>query len=98
MLARIDAIDADIAAVDEQIEAQLAPFGSAAARLDEIPGIGPVAAAILAEVGVDMSRFPTAGHLCSWAKSSPRYQLLGRQVQGQRCHRTRQPLPRPRPR
>jgi transposase len=72
MLGRIDAIDADVAAVDAQIEAQLAPFASAAARLDDIPGIGPVAAAIiLAEVGVDMSRFPTAGHLCSWAKFSP---------------------------
>jgi transposase len=72
MLGRIDAITADIAAVDAQIEAQLAPFASAAARLDGIPGIGPVAAAIiLAEVGVDMSRFPTAGHLCSWAKFSP---------------------------
>ena len=65
-------IDADIAALDDQIEAQLAPFAAAAARLDEIPGIGPVAAAvIIAEVGVDMSRFPTAGHLCSWAKFSP---------------------------
>jgi transposase len=72
MLGRIDAIDADIAALDAQIEAQLAPFASAAARLDDIPGIGPVAAAIiLAEVGVDMSRFPTAAHLCSWAKFSP---------------------------
>lgn len=72
MLARIDGIDADIAAVDEQIEAELAPFAEAAERLDEIPGIGPVAAAIiLAEIGVDMSRFPTAGHLCSWAKFSP---------------------------
>ena len=72
MLGRIDAIDADIAALDTQIEAQLAPFAAAAARLDDIPGIGPVAAAIiLAEVGLDMSRFPTAGHLCSWAKFSP---------------------------
>jgi len=71
MLHRIDDIDADIAAVDEQIEAYLAPFASAAARLDEIPGIGPVAAVILAEIGTDMSRFPTAGHLCSWAKFSP---------------------------
>ena len=71
MLDRIDGINADIAALDEQIEADLAPF-AAAARLDEIPGVGPVAAAvILAEVGVDMSRFPTAGHLCSWAKFSP---------------------------
>lgn len=72
MLARIDGIDADIAALDEQIEAHLAPFAEPAARLDEIPGIGPVAAAaIIAEIGVDMSRFPTAGHLCSWAKFSP---------------------------
>ena len=72
MLHRIDDIDADIAAVDDQIEAYLAPFASAAARLDEIPGIGPVAAAvIIAEVGADMSRFPTAGRLCSWAKFSP---------------------------
>ncbi|WP_240484265.1 IS110 family transposase [Pseudarthrobacter sulfonivorans] len=47
MLARIDGIDADIAAVDEQIEVQLAPFAVAAERLDEIPGIGPVAAAII---------------------------------------------------
>jgi transposase len=72
MLHRIDDIDADIAALDEQIEANLAPFASAAARLDEIPGIGLIAAAvILAEIGTDMSRFPTAGHLCSWAKFSP---------------------------
>lgn len=72
MLARIDGIDADIAAVDEQIEAQLAPFASAAERLDEIPGVGPVSAAvILAEIGDDMSRFPSPGHLCSWAKFSP---------------------------
>lgn len=72
MLGRIDAINADIATLDARIEAQLAPFASAAARLDDIPGVGPVAAAtILAEVGLDMSRFPTAGHLCSWAKFSP---------------------------
>jgi transposase len=72
MLGRIDAIAADITTVDARIEAQLAPFASAAARLDDIPGIGSIAAAIiLAEVGVDMSRFPTAGHLCSWAKFSP---------------------------
>src|SRR6478672_3193872 len=72
MLDRIDDIDADIAALDTQIEAHLVPFAATAARLDEIPGIGPVAAAvIIAEVGVDMSRFPTAGHLCSWAKLSP---------------------------
>ncbi|MGP4088319.1 IS110 family transposase [Streptomyces sp. KR55] len=42
-------------------------------RLDEIPGIGPATAqVILAEIGLDMSVFPTAGHLVSWAKLSPR--------------------------
>lgn len=42
-------------------------------RLDEITGIGRVAAqTIIAEVGLDMSRFPTAGHLVSWAKLAPR--------------------------
>ena len=71
MLHSIDGIDADIAAVDAQIEAYLASFASAAARLDAILGIGPVAAAvILAEIGADMARFLTAGHLCSWAKFS----------------------------
>ena len=72
MLARIDGINADIAVLDEQIEMLLVPFAQAAERLDEIPGIGPIAAAIvIAEIGVDMTRFPTAGHLCSWAKFSP---------------------------
>jgi transposase len=72
MLGRIDGIDADIAVLDAEIEAHLVPFELAVQRLDEIPGIGPVAAAvIIAEIGVDMTRFPTAGHLCSWAKFSP---------------------------
>jgi transposase len=72
MLTRIDAVDTDIAAVDVQIGQHLAPFGEAAARLDEIPGIGPTAAAIIiAEIGLDMSRFPTPGHLASWARFAP---------------------------
>src|SRR4051812_5571152 len=72
MLARIDGIDADIAVLDAQIEMLVVPFTQAVERLDEIPGIGPVAAAIIiAEIGLDMTRFPTAGHLCSWAKFSP---------------------------
>lgn len=72
MLERIDGIDADIAAVDQQIGQELAPFVEAAQRLAEIPGIGAVAAAaILAETGLDMTRFPTDAHLCSWAKFSP---------------------------
>jgi transposase len=73
MLARVDAVEVDIAALDTEIESQVASFGDAVARLDEIPGIGPIAAGIiLAEIGTDMSRFPTPGHLCSWAKFAPR--------------------------
>jgi transposase len=72
MLSRVDAADVDIAAVDTQIEAQLAPFGDAVARLQEIPGMGPTAAAIIiAEIGVDMTQFPTAANLASWAKFAP---------------------------
>jgi transposase len=72
MLARIDAIAADIADVDTRIEGCVAPFAPAAGRLAQIPGVGPVAArAIIAEIGVDMSRFPTAAHLASWARFSP---------------------------
>jgi len=72
MLERIDRGDSDIAALDAEIEQHLLPFGDAVARLDEIPGIGPTAAAIIiAEIGLDMTRFPTPRHLASWAKFAP---------------------------
>jgi len=72
MLARVEAIEVDIAEVEARIEDHIAPFAAAVQRLDEIPGVGPVAAhTILAEIGLDMSRFPTAGHLCSWARFAP---------------------------
>lgn len=72
MLNRIDGIDVDIAAIDAEINDEIAPFTDAIRRLSEIPGISPVAAhAIIAEIGIDMTRFPTAGHLASWAKFTP---------------------------
>jgi transposase len=72
MLARIDQINTDIAALETRIEAEIAPFADAVARLDEIPGVGPTAArVIIAEVGLDMSRFPTPAHLTSWARFAP---------------------------
>ena len=72
MLARVDAITADIAALETRIEAQIAPFAATVARFDEVPGISLVAAhAILAETGLDVTRFPTAGHLVSWARYAP---------------------------
>jgi transposase len=72
MLARVDAITADIAGLDARIEAEACPLAAAAGKLDEVPGINLTAAhAILAETGLDMTRFPTAGHLVSWAKYAP---------------------------
>ena len=72
MLARVDAISADIIDLDTRIEAEITPFAEVVARLDEIPGINLAAAhAILAEIGLDMTRFPTAGHLTSWARLAP---------------------------
>ena len=72
MLARVDAITGDIAALDARIEEQITPFAAAVAKLDEVPGISLAAAhAIIAEIGLEMARFPTAGHLVSWAKYAP---------------------------
>src|SRR4051794_3740136 len=72
MLRRVDAISADVATVQDRIDGQIAPFAPAVARLDEIPGVGPTAAqAILAEVGIEMTRFPTPAHLTSWARFAP---------------------------
>ena len=55
-----------------------APVLPAIARLDEVPGIGARAAQIIiAEIGLDMNQFPTAGHLASWAKLCPRANQSG---------------------
>jgi transposase len=72
MLARIDETSTDIAAVEAKIEELVAPFARAIERLDEITGVGPTAAHVMiAEIGLDMSRFPTPAHLCSWARLAP---------------------------
>ena len=97
MLVRVDAIDADIAALDVKIEQLAAPLAPAAGRLAEIPGINATAAcAILAGIGTDMDRFPTAGHLVSWAKFAPGVKESGEERQGH--DRAWQPLPGPGPR
>jgi transposase len=73
MLARIDALTAQIDTLTTRIGEAIAPFAAQVAQLDEIPGIGITAAQdLLAEIGTDMSRFPTPGHLVSWAKFAPK--------------------------
>jgi transposase len=71
-LGHIDYLDAAIARVGAEIAERLAPIDEALARLDTIPGIGRhIAEALVAEIGVDMGRFPTASHLASWAGMCP---------------------------
>jgi transposase len=72
MLQRVDTLTADVEAVGVRIEAVIAPFSHHAERFDEITGVGLIAAQeLIAEIGVDVTRFPTAAHLVSWAKFAP---------------------------
>jgi transposase len=78
-LDRIDAIDRDIAALSQRIEAEIAPFREHIKRLCTIPGVDRrVAEVIIAETGGDMTRFPTAAHLASWAGVCPGNNQSGR--------------------
>ncbi|MGV1014629.1 MAG: IS110 family transposase [Methyloceanibacter sp.] len=72
-LGQIDALAAAIAAIDAEVDRDLGPFREAVGLLVTIPGVGNLTAeVILSEIGLDMSRFPTAGHLISWAGLCPR--------------------------
>ena len=71
-LAHIDYLDDLMTEVSAEIAAVLRPVDQTLDRLDEIPGVGrQTAEVIVAEVGTDMNRFPTAKHLVSWAGMSP---------------------------
>ena len=72
ILAHITFLEESIASVQMEIEECMPSFDEPLQLLLTIPGIGPVAAAaILGEIGTDMSRFPSAGHLASWAGLCP---------------------------
>ncbi len=71
-VAHIDFLDAAIERVGVEVAERLRPDEAAIANLDTIPGIGrQVAACLVAEIGTDMGRFPTAHHLASWAGMCP---------------------------
>ena len=71
-LGHLDYLDEAIATLSGRIEEAVAPFAAALTRLDSLPGVGRrTAEVLLAEVGVDMTRFPTAAHLASWAGLCP---------------------------
>src|SRR6266850_4118768 len=72
-LNQIDALDAAIATIDRQVEAGIAPFRAAVEQVSSVPGIRDIGAqVIVSEIGTDMSRFPSDGHLISWAGLCPR--------------------------
>jgi transposase len=90
-LTQIDALDAAVAVVEARIREALVPFRAAVSLLTTMPGVSETAAAvILAEIGEDMSRFPSAGHLLSWAGLCPR---LEERAGKRRSTRTRQGAP-----
>jgi transposase len=84
MLAHIDYLDARLAELSAVIEEQMRPFQATIERLDTIPGIGRrIAEILVAELGTDLRRFPTAGHLASWAGVCPgNYESAGKQRTG----------------
>jgi len=72
LLSQIDSLEETIARFDQEIEAYCRPFEEAVVLLDTIPGVArETAENIVAEIGTDMSRFPTANHLASWAGVAP---------------------------
>lgn len=71
-LRHLDFLDEEIDRADQEVAGRMRPFEEALVRVDAIPGVGRrVAEQVLAEIGTDMSRFPTAAHLASWARVCP---------------------------
>lgn len=72
ILAHLDFLEEQITSLTGEIEERIAPFAEKAERLDAIPGVGELTLqAIVAELGVDMTRFVTHRHAASWAKLCP---------------------------
>jgi len=65
-------LDQQIEAVEAEVASRLAPFAVQMTQLDTIPGVSErVAEVMIAEIGTDMTRFPTSGHLASWSGMCP---------------------------
>jgi transposase len=87
-LQMIEHLEKTVAEFEAQIEAALRPFHSAVERLVTIPGVSATAAhVIVAEIGVDMSRFASAGHLRSWAGLCPQLNESAGKVRSRRLRK-----------
>jgi transposase len=84
LLGHIDALEASIQTLDERVELALAPHARVVELLCTIPGVAVRTAQVLiAECGLDMTRFPTVGHLASWAGICPgHHESAGRRRSG----------------
>jgi len=72
ILAKIDFLDETLVRITTELDERLAPFAPMLANLDTIPGVNrATAVSLVAETGGDMTRFQTAGHLCSWGAMCP---------------------------
>jgi transposase len=72
ILTKIDFLDETLERITTELDERLTPFAPMLANLDTIPGVNrSTAISILAETGGDMTRFPSAGHLCSWGAMCP---------------------------
>jgi transposase len=72
ILAKIDFLEETLARLQAEIDARLVPFEPMLTALDTIPGVDRIGAiSLVAETGGDMTRFPSAGHLCSWGAMCP---------------------------
>jgi transposase len=90
-LSQIDALEAAVATIEARIGDALGPFRAAVSLLTTMPGLSETTARVLiAEIGTDMSRFPSVGHLISWAGFCPR---LDESAGKRRSTRTRQTSP-----
>jgi len=77
-LDHVEQLERSITALDAEVDRVIAPFAQARDRLDTITGVGKRAAeCIIAEIGVDMSVFPSAAHLASWAGRCPGNNVTG---------------------
>jgi transposase len=85
LLQKLNDLDAELAAVERRIASEMTDYGEIIARLTTIPGIDRITAQVLiAELGADMSQFPTAAHAASWAGLCPgNAESAGKRFSGQ---------------
>jgi transposase len=83
-LAHLDYLDAAIERISAEIAERLRPFDETLTRLETIPGVGRrIAEIVAAELGLDVARFPSAGHLAAWAGLAPgNHESAGKRLSG----------------